>query len=55
MELSADLEQTRPVTGKPVKAGGVAIWRIADGKVVEHWSYCDKLDLVRQMGATLNP
>ena len=38
-------------TGKPIKVDGVGIWRIADGKVVEHWSYYDKLDLVQQLGA----
>jgi len=42
-------------SGKPIKFDGVGLWRVADGKVVEHWTYYDKLDMVQQMGATVGP
>lgn len=40
-----------PVTGKPVTWTYIHIWRIADGKVVEHWVCRDDVGLLRQVGA----
>jgi predicted ester cyclase len=38
-------------TGKPVIAGGVNIFRMANGKVVEDWEYRDTLGILIQIGA----
>ena len=40
-----------PPTGRPVSAGGVAIERLAGGKLAESWVYLDALNLLRQLGA----
>ncbi len=39
-------------TGKNVSMNGIAIYRIAGGKVVEEWSQEDLLDFYRQLGLT---
>jgi len=44
-----------PPTNKDVSMEGIAIHRIADGKVVEHWSQVDALGLLTQMGAIPAP
>jgi predicted ester cyclase len=38
-------------TGKEVTYTGIGIWRIAGGKLVEHWSNIDLLGLLQQLGA----
>jgi steroid delta-isomerase-like uncharacterized protein len=40
-----------PPTGKQVSYTGIGIWRIADGKFVEHWSNIDLHGLLQQLGA----
>ena len=37
-------------TGKPVSMTGIAIHRVADGKLVEHWSQTDLLGLLQRLG-----
>jgi predicted ester cyclase len=37
-------------TGKPYAAEQIHIWRIADGKVIEHWSVRDDLRQALQLG-----
>jgi predicted ester cyclase len=44
-----------PATGKQVSMEGIAIHRIADGKVVEHWAQVDAMNLMMQMGAIPPP
>lgn len=44
-----------PRTGKQIRMTGMTIWRIADGKIVEHWSEMNVLDLMRQLGAIPAP
>ena len=39
-----------PPTGKQLTLTGIAISRIADGKVVEQWSNNDDLGLLQQLG-----
>ncbi len=39
-----------PATGKEIRMTGMAIWRIADGKIVEHWHETDQLGLLQQLG-----
>jgi predicted ester cyclase len=38
-----------PPTGKNLSWSDIEIWRIADGKFVEHWDQSDLLGLARQM------
>lgn len=40
-----------PPTGRRVEAGGMAIFRCADGLIVEGWGMPDLLGLLRQVGA----
>ena len=40
-------------TGREVTFGGIAIDRMADGKIVEGWIEWDLEDVVRQIGAVL--
>ncbi|MPZ78882.1 MAG: hypothetical protein GEV28_00150 [Actinophytocola sp.] len=40
-------------TGKPVKAEGLAIYRVADRKLIEIWDYLDLFGLAVQLGAPL--
>jgi steroid delta-isomerase-like uncharacterized protein len=42
-------------TGRQVTEGGVSIYRIADGKVVEGWVYSDELGVMQQLGALPEP
>ncbi len=39
-----------PPTGQQVSIGLIDIVRVADGKVVEHWSMGDNLGLMQQLG-----
>ncbi|HLI51815.1 MAG TPA: ester cyclase [Thermomicrobiaceae bacterium] len=38
-----------PPTGKKLSWEGISIWRVADGKFVEHWDVDDLLGVVQQM------
>ena len=38
-------------TGSQVKAGGVSIFRIVDGRIVEHVAFADDLGFLQQLGA----
>jgi predicted ester cyclase len=38
-------------TGKQVTFGGMNIYRIVAGKIVERWAYEDGLGLLQQLGA----
>ena len=40
-------------TGKRVETTGVSIERIADGKIVEHWSFSDRLAIWDQLGVDI--
>jgi predicted ester cyclase len=37
-------------TGKPITLMGIHIFRIANGKVVEHWGLMDRLAALQQLG-----
>ena len=39
-----------PASGQPVVAGGMAIERLADGRLAESWMYLDAPQLLRQLG-----
>ncbi len=44
-----------PPTGQQVSIGLIDIVRIADGKVVEHWSMGDTLGMMQQLGVIPEP
>jgi predicted ester cyclase len=37
-------------SGKRVQVTGISIYRIADGKIVEHWANMDLLGMLQQLG-----
>jgi predicted ester cyclase len=39
-----------PPTGKPVTWSWIDIWRIADGKFIEHWVEADMMGVMQQLG-----
>ena len=44
-----------PATDKQVSMTGIAIHRIANGKIVEHWSELDNLGMMQQLGVVPPP
>ena len=44
-----------PPTGRDVRMEGIAIHRIAGGKIVEHWAQIDAAGLLMQLGAIPPP
>ena len=40
-----------PPTGRQFLVEGLAIYRLADGRIVEHWGQMDNLGLLQQLGA----
>ena len=40
-----------PPSGRKINVSGISIFRIADGKIVEHWANEDALGLLQQLGA----
>lgn len=43
-----------PPTGKEVEVGVLDLFRIADGRLEEHWAMIDNLGMMRQLGVTLS-
>lgn len=39
-----------PATGRPIEMRSIDIWRVADGKMVEHWDELNTLELMQQLG-----
>jgi predicted ester cyclase len=39
-----------PITGRRLSVQHIYIWRIADGKLVEHWAARDDARAMRQLG-----
>ena len=44
-----------PPTGRTVRWSGIRIFRIADGRIAEHWANWDDLSLMQQLGAIAGP
>jgi predicted ester cyclase len=44
-----------PPTGKQFSMTAIAIHRIANGKIVEHWSELDNLGMMQQLGVASSP
>jgi len=44
-----------PATGKAVTSTAIHVFRIDQGKIVEHWGAMDTLAMLRQLGVTPRP
>ena len=44
-----------PPTGKQVSMTAIAIHRIVNGKIVEHWGEADNLGMMQQLGVVPTP
>lgn len=44
-----------PRTGRDFRVSGIAIWRIRDRRIVEHWDETDQLGLMQQLGVAPPP
>jgi predicted ester cyclase len=44
-----------PPTGKSIAVGVIDIFRIAGGKIVEHWGQMDSMGMMQQLGAMPAP
>jgi predicted ester cyclase len=44
-----------PASGKAVRTTGISIYRMANGKIVEHWADMDFLGVMVQVGAITTP
>ncbi|MDQ6909246.1 MAG: ester cyclase [Actinomycetota bacterium] len=42
-------------TGRPVNVQGSALYRVAEGRIVEAWADFDTVSLLRQLGALPGP
>ena len=42
-------------TGKPITVMGINIFRIVNGKMVEHWGLADRLSALQQLGVVPPP
>ena len=42
-------------TGKPITVLGINIFRIENGKMVEHWGLTDRISALRQLGVVPSP
>ena len=42
-------------TGKPITLMGINIFRIVNGKMVEHWGLADRLSALQQLGVVPTP
>jgi predicted ester cyclase len=40
-----------PASNQPVEAAGIAIHRVRDGKIIEHWGVTDVARILQQIGA----
>lgn len=44
-----------PATGQPFTIGGIDIYRVADGRLCEHWHQVDQLSMLGQLGLLPQP
>lgn len=44
-----------PATGRDIRVTGIAIWRIRDGQITEHWHETDQMGLMAQLGVITLP
>ena len=44
-----------PATGRPFTIGGIDVYRVAEGRLCEHWHQLDQLSLLGQLGLIPEP
>ncbi len=44
-----------PPTGRRLSIKSIAVERVSDGKIIEHWRVTDSLDMMQQLGAFPTP
>ena len=44
-----------PASGRKIQTSGISIYRIANGKIAEHWANMDFLGVLQQVGAVPAP
>jgi predicted ester cyclase len=44
-----------PPTGRTVAVPGLIVYRIAEGKIAEHWMHMDNMALMQQLGIASQP
>jgi steroid delta-isomerase-like uncharacterized protein len=44
-----------PATGREIETEGIAMHRVADGRIVEHWQVTDVAHVLQQVGALPGP
>jgi predicted ester cyclase len=44
-----------PPTGRPIRATGIEIFRVANGRFVEHWSEWSQMAMMQQLGLVPAP
>ena len=44
-----------PPSGKQIRATAIAIHRVANGRIVEHWGEADNLGVMQQLGVVPPP
>jgi steroid delta-isomerase-like uncharacterized protein len=44
-----------PPTGRTVAVPGLIVYRIANGKIAEHWMHMDNMGLMQQLGVMSQP
>jgi predicted ester cyclase len=40
-----------PASGRDFSVTGIAMWRVRDGRIVEHWHQTDQVGMMQQLGA----
>ena len=44
-----------PPTGRPVEISGIAVHRLANGRLIEHWAHADIAGFMQQIGGSAEP
>jgi steroid delta-isomerase-like uncharacterized protein len=44
-----------PATGRPFTIGGIDVYRVAEGRLCEHWHQVDQLSMLGQLGLIPEP
>jgi predicted ester cyclase len=44
-----------PPSGRRIEGGGISMYRVVDGRIVEHWAFADELGTLHRFGAAVPP
>jgi hypothetical protein len=53
--MNAFPHQQRADRASTLQSGGISIFRLAEGRIAEHWEQLDRLALVQQLGVVPAP